>query len=93
MEAGDAEPGGPGAEQAPVRGGPWSRRPAHTLQLLHGREEPLKRVKDLVRGQMAETFRRGLRPRLEVISQGRRKMVASALGWDCGMASAAHTSG
>ena len=40
-----------------------------------------------------KTFWRGLQPRLEVVSEGRRKVVASALGWDSSVASAAWTSG
>lgn len=40
-----------------------------------------------------EMFRRGLRPWLEVFSEGRRKVVASALGWDSSVASAACTLG
>lgn len=52
MEEGDAEPGKAGAEQPPGAGGPWRRRQVLVLQLLHGTEEPLKRMKGLVQGWM-----------------------------------------
>lgn len=50
-------------------------------QLLHGSEGLLKRMKG-ADGKPArgETFWRGLQLWLEVFSEGRRKVVASALG-------------